>query len=181
MMLRRFIWLRIGPLVSRLFNLMLPQHTENSQQFVGHIHPSLFACSNFAVSQICAVLRGEKANHRDRSVERNVRVVRQRLGIQGVAGKQKDSHRHLCAKKRHSRNNKTFLAGLNFSFLPRWRGEVWKLNPEKVRDNNTGFSVRAGLDWAVLCCAGPGRAVLCCAVLGWAGLCWDGMGCAVRN
>ena len=86
MMLRGFIWLRIGPLVSKLFNLMLPCHAENSQQFVGHVHPSLFACSNFAFSQIRTILRGGKANHWDPSVERRVRVVRQleQHGVQVV-------------------------------------------------------------------------------------------------
>jgi hypothetical protein len=78
-------------------------------------------------------------------VERSVSVVGQleQRGVQGVAVKQKDSHRNVSAKKRHCRNNETFLAGLNFSLLARWRREAWKLNPEKVRDDNTG------LGWAV--------------------------------
>jgi len=73
--------------------------------------------------------------------QRGVQVVRQleQRGVQGVARNQKASHRNVCAKKIHSRNNRTFLAGLNFSLLGRLRGEAWKLNPEKVRDNNRGL------------------------------------------
>lgn len=78
-------------------------------------------------------------------MERIVRTVRQleQHGVQGDAGKQKDCHRNVSAKKRHSRNNKTFLVGLNYPLLAQWRGEAWKLNPEKVRNNNMGFSRRA--------------------------------------
>jgi len=103
------------------------------------IRPSLFAFSNFAVSQIRPAPRGEKqitgtvqgkgaSELSDSSTS----------GAVGVAAKQRLSQGSVSSKERHSRNNKTFLAGL----LARWRGEAWKLNPEKVRDSNTGFSRR---------------------------------------
>jgi hypothetical protein len=76
-------------------------------------HPSLFACSYFAVSQIRGVALRMKMHDSDPSTDRSIKTVRQlehtfepyRMVFWELKGKGSSCHHNVCAKKMKTLNN----------------------------------------------------------------------------